>query len=232
MKKQIIKFHAINEHVMQVREKPQPASSFVPNWWKKMEPYVDGKYDLNPSSTVTAKKCFPLLDGMNAGYIVPLWADVLVTQENGMPRIKWATSAEVVSAWPHHQSKGFEVPEGFSDTAFKYLHDWIIETPKNWSSLIVHPVGFQNLPFRTITGLVDTDKLKTQINSPFFVKTGFEGIIEKGTPMFQIIPIKRDFWKSEYTVQSPSEQFFNHEKLMTKLVSSYGRYLREKKNYE
>ena len=29
-----------------------------------------------------------------------------------------------------------------------------------------------------------------------YLKTGFSGIIERGTPMLQIIPFKRESWKS------------------------------------
>jgi hypothetical protein len=231
IKEQVIKFHAIDKHVMEVRPKPEPASSFMPEWWKNMQPYVNKKYDVAPASTVTAKKCFPLLDSMMAGYIVPLWADMYVTQQAGVPLIKWATHRDVLEAWATQQSKGFDVPEGFTEPAFKYLHDWIIETPKGWSCLITHPIGYQNLPFRTITGVVDTDKLKTQINTPFFIKEGFEGIIEQGTPMFQIIPIKRTTWKAEYSIKEEKQVYYDHEKLMSRLVSSYGRHLRELKKY-
>lgn len=231
--KKVIKFHATNKHVMEVRPKPQPASFFMPEWWKKMEPYVNGKYDVSPASTVTAKKCFPLLDGLTTGYIVPLWSDVLVKKDiDGSPLIKWATQVDVLDTWPAHQSKGYEIPENHHSMVFKYLHEWIIETPKGWSCLITHPIGFQNLPFKVISGVVDTDKLKTLINTPFVVKKGYEGIIEKGTPMFQIIPFKRENWKAEYYTKKENEVFYDHEKLMSKLVSSYGRFLRVKKNYD
>lgn len=225
-----IKFKAVSKHVMEVREKPIPASSIIPNWWKDMKPYVGKTLDLDPKATVTAKKCFPLLDGITTGYIMPLWADVLVTQEE-FPRLKWATDQSVCETWPLHQSKGYEIPNGYSSLVFKYLHNWIIETPKNWSCLITHPIGFPNLPFRTLTGLVDTDKLKTEINSPFVIQKDFEGIIEKGTPMFQIIPVKRENWAMEIELMEEGEHYRNTEKLYTKLVGSYGRFMREKKEY-
>lgn len=225
-----IKFKAISKHVMEVREKPVPASTVIPDWWKEMKPYVGKKLELDPKATVTAKKCFPLLDGITAGYIVPLWADMLVTQEE-FPRLKWATDQDVCDVWPLHQSAGYEIPDGFSSLVFKYLHNWIIETPKGWSCLITHPIGFNNLPFRTLSGVVDTDKLKTEINSPFVIRKDFEGIIEKGTPMFQIIPIKRDNWQMETELMAEGEHYRNSEKLFTKIVSSYGRFMREKKEY-
>jgi hypothetical protein len=227
----IIKFNAIDKLTWEVKDKPQPASAFVPNWWKDMPSFSVGtKFDLNPSANVTAKKCFPLLDSITAGYIVTLWADILVTQNsNGSPYIKWAVQTDVLQAWSHQQSQGYEIPEGYDKTVFKNYHGWIIETPKNYSCLITHPIGFPNLPFRTLTGIVDTDKLKTDANAPFVVKKDFEGIIEKGTPMFQIIPFKRDKWKSEFEFKD--DYFMNGEKLHSKIISSYGRFLRTKKEY-
>jgi hypothetical protein len=32
---------------------------------------------------------------------------------------------------------------------------------------------------------------------PIVLKRGFEGVIKQGTPISQLIPIKRDRWKSE-----------------------------------
>ena len=231
-KKQKIKFIAGTDHVFSVREKPAPATQFIPSWWKEMPPYSTGKFDLQPQPTVTAKRCFPLLDGITAGYMVTMWADLLVTQENGIPLVRWSTTEPVAEAWDWKQSSSYEVPEGFSKTVFKYLHGWIIETPPGYSCLITHPIGHPNLPFKTLTGIIDTDALTTYANSPFVIKEGFEGIIEKGTPMFQVIPFKRDSWSLEYSVRDKDENFFNTEKLHTKIVSSYGRFIRKPKEFK
>jgi hypothetical protein len=234
MKKSLkIKFIAPDPHVIEVREKPRPASEFIPDWWKKMSPYADGnKFTLNPQPNTTAKKCFPLLDGITAGYIATLWADLLVTQTKEGPYVKWGTHVDVLEAWPRSQSFSYEIPEGFSETVFKYYHGWIIETPKDYSCLITHPIGYPNLPIKTITGIIDTDSLKTFANSPFVIKEGFEGIIEKGTPMFQIIPFKRDSWEAEYELMKTETNFHNNEKLHSRIVSSYGRFLRKPKEFK
>jgi len=63
--------------------------------------------------------------------------------------------------------------------------------------LLMHPSQRHDLPFFTLTAIVDTDKFPNKLHLPFFIKEGFEGIIEAGTPIAQIIPIKRDVWKSE-----------------------------------
>jgi hypothetical protein len=221
MKNKKIVFHATSDHVMQVREKPVPASSLIPHWYKDMPILSGKKLDLNPAATITAKKCAPLLDSLTSGYIFTLWADILVTQTEEGPFLRWNTSMDVVGSWPWSQSSIYEIPDSFDKTVFKYYHGWVPETPKGYSCITTHPIGYQNLPFRTITGVIDTDILKTEANSPFVVKSGFEGIIKKGTPMFQLIPFKRDTWVSEFDTLSEKEYFYNIEKLKTKIVSSY-----------
>jgi hypothetical protein len=54
------------------------------------------------------------------------------------------------------------------------------------------------LPFHTLSGVIDSDSFfhTSGGNVPFYVHKGFEGIIPVGTPMYQIIPIKRDSWTS------------------------------------
>jgi hypothetical protein len=226
-----IKFHAINKHTAEVKQKPIPASQCLPEWFTSMSPFDGKKLEMDPLPTVTAKRCAPLLDSLTSGYIAHLWADLFVTQTENGAYIQWGTEERVADAWPWRQSSTYEVPGGFDRTVFKYFHGWVIETPPQYSCLITHPFGYQDLPIRTITGVIDSDILKTSANSPFVVKSGFEGVIEKGTPMFQIIPFKRDNWKATYDVMDEDEDFINNEKLRTKLISAYSS-IRSKKSYK
>jgi len=234
MNKNKITFRAQTEHVWEVREKPRPAAKILPKWWKNLSPYSteDNKLKLNPLPTVTVKKCAPTLDGLTAGYIVTLWADVIITQKNGFPYAQWATDQPVFDIWDPSQVSSYEIPDGFSSLVFKYIHGWTIKTPAGWSCLITHPIGYQNIPIKIITGIVDTDNLETDINTPFFIKEGFEGIIKKGTPMFQVIPIKRENWKSDFILEKPNQFYFNIEKLKSTIVNSYSKILRVPKSYE
>jgi hypothetical protein len=229
-----IKFIASSKHVTEVRSKPQPASSFMPSWWKEMPMFSNGakKLELTPYSNVTAKKCFPLLDSMTTGYIVTLWADILVNDYNGVSGIRWTTESPVVEAWETSQTQGYELPQGFVFPVYKYLHGWIIKTPPGYSCLITHPFGYPDLPIKTLTGIVDTDNFNGLANSPFVIQKGFEGIIEQGTPMFQIIPFKRDEWKAIYEEKTDEESFYERERFYSKITSRYGRSYRVKKSFE
>jgi hypothetical protein len=229
----IIKFVAQNQHVWNVRPKPYPAIKNLPEWWKKIPAYSnpENKFDLSPAPSVTVKRCVPTLDILGSGYYVPLWADLFVTQQNEYPYIRWNTSAPVVNTWPEEQVSSFKFVDGYSKTFFKNLHGWTIRTPPGWSCLFIHPVAYPDLPFYSISGIVDTDIYDGEINVPFVIKNKFEGIIEKETPMFQVIPFKRDKWESEFDVKKENEHFFYAEKLFSKLQRGYFSLIKDKKMY-
>jgi hypothetical protein len=223
MKSNKIQFIASDDHVYEVRERPYPAAKNIPEWWKEIPKYSNSEnvLKLDPKATITVKQCAPVLDMFTSGYIIPLWADILVSQINGEPHVQWATSANVLDSWDSKQSSLFKQPIGFNKTAFKYLHGWKIKTPPGWSSMFIHPASYQDLPIRAIPGIVDTDILDSLINCPFFIKDGFEGVIKKGTPMVQVIPFKRENWISEFSKQESIKSFFDAEKIFLKLYGSY-----------
>jgi len=234
MKNSEIVFKAQDNHVWEVRQKPEPASQFVPQWWKNLPIYSnkERKFSLDPHPTVTVKRCAPVLDSLTSGYIIPLWTDIWVTQQNGFPLVKWQSSVNVFETWSLEQSSFFEIPEGYNKSVFKYLHGWTIKTPKNWSCLFTQPFGYSNQPIKSLTGIVDTDNYDGEVNAPFVIKEGFEGIIEKGTPMVQVIPIKRNNWVSQFTKKEPDEHALDIEKLWTKILGSYARNIRTPKSYK
>ena len=80
----------------------------------------------------------------------------------------------------------------------------MIKTPPGYSVLFTHPMNWHYLPFYSLSGVVDTDTYTMPVLFPFMMKNNFEGIIPKGTPVIQIIPFKRDDWKSNiYDKVSP-----------------------------
>ena len=181
----------------------------------------------------TVKKCMPTIDLLSAGYIMTLPADVKINiDENGKHYAQWFDQIPILGVWSEYQVSNFEVLEEYNTRpVFIYSHGWNIKTPSGWSCYFTHPVGHQNLPFRTIAGMVDTDLLKTEINVPFVFKKGWTGVLEKGTPMFQIIPFERNSWKAKYSFITETQHSYNVGVLHTKLKDSYKKYFREKRSY-
>jgi hypothetical protein len=207
-----INFRARSKTESEVQLKPYPAVKQLPQWFTDAIPYSalsgypqDNKLHFrNKEANATYKKCVPLLDGISSGYIIPLWADVQIEQEEGMPEIYWKTDKDIFSLHGP-SSREIPAPVGYDQIVFKYLNCWIPQTPKGYSCLIISPLGYGDLTFKAIPAIVDTDRSTLELVFPMWIKQGFEGIVEKGTPMVQIIPFKRDNWTSTFDYYEDGE---------------------------
>ena len=207
-----INFRARSKTEFDTQTKPYPAVKQLPEWFMQQSPYFtaegmpdDGKLHFrNRIANATFKKCVPLLDGMSAGYIVPLWTDIMVEQEDEQPAIYWKTHSDVMMLHGP-ESKNVEPPTGYENLVYKYNNCWIPQTPKGYSCLVVSPLGHNDLPFHAIPAIVDTDRSTLELVFPMWIKKSFEGIVEKGTPMVQIIPFKRDDWESTFDYYEDGE---------------------------
>jgi hypothetical protein len=237
----IINFRARSKTESEVQIKPYPAVKQLPQWFTDAQPYgdkppypQDGKLHFrNRAANYTYKKCIPLLDGLGAGYMIPLWADVMVEQENNFPHIYWKTVNDIFFV---HGEPSTEIPAptGYDQAVYKYNNCWIPQTPKGYSCLITSPFGYGDLPFRAVPAIVDTDRSTLELVFPMWVKTGFEGIVEKGTPMVQIIPFKRDDWNSTFDYYEDGEyrNVIAEKNFQTTMVGHYLKNHHSKKKFK
>jgi hypothetical protein len=233
-------FKAINKDQYDTFLKPVPASTLIPSWWKEETPYTvspgnpDGKKIIINGGQVNTnfKKCTPMLDALTSGYIIPLWTDILVRQVNGNPEISWRTNQNVFSL---HGTpfKDIVTPKGYSNVVFKYLNTWIPITPSGYSIFVTPPTGYNDSPFRSVPGIIDTDRSTIEFAPPMWIKDGFEGIVEKGTPLVQITPFKRENWKSEITYYEGNEfEKVQERNFNSNIVNHYIKNVWTKKNYK
>lgn len=177
-----------------------PRKMEVPQWFKKIPVYENGDNSLiveNGNTNYSIKACTPFLDSLTSGYCFYTSADLQVRIENGVPRITWTLPMGELSEVVSRPSPGIPVYDGFEPFTFSWVSHWGIKTPKGYSSIFTHPFNRSDLPFITSTGIMDTDKWGVWGNQPFALKSGWEGTIPSGTPIIQVIPIKRESWKSE-----------------------------------
>lgn len=237
----IINFRARSKTEFDTHLKPYPAAQNLPKWFTEMEPYSkggmfpdDGKIHLRSRQlNATPKKCVPMLDGMTAGYIIPLWSDVMVEINNGIYEIYWKTHKDILQ--PHGTRHDMITPPaGYDNVVFKYLNCWIPQTPPGYSCLVVSPLGHKNLPFEAIPAVVDTDKSTLELIFPMWIKKDLQGIVEKGTPMVQIIPFKRDNWESTFDYYEDGEYYsvVEEKNFNTTIVNHYIKNHWSKKKYK
>lgn len=165
-------------------EQPKPAFKLLPEWYRKTDRVAKGME--------TVKTCIPFLDAMTSGYMIVLGADIHF--HNG--QLQQISELQMVSHHDSIQLGSFHIPAEYDKQPFKWNNFFITKTPKGYSSMISHPINRLDLPFYTLSGVVDTDEYPAPVNFPFFVRKDFSGIIPEGTPIAQVVPFKREDWKA------------------------------------
>jgi hypothetical protein len=178
---------------------PQASLKYVPNWYNKSERWLDadGPVISNYSANQGLKHCVPFLEAMTAGYMVELWTDIQVTQnKGGSPNLNWLSDPDPLII--RNQASGALIPRpaGHDEVHYAWVGQFAVKVPKGYSVLLTHPASRYDLPFTTLTGIMDSDSYYPAGLIPFFLKSGFEGIIKAGTPIAQLYPFKRDAWVS------------------------------------
>jgi hypothetical protein len=179
---------------------PVPAKKIVPKWYKEAELDYDSD---NEKNLPGLKRCLPFLDGLMSGYVLLTWVDIYIKKnKNKEIDISWENSQDVQQSQISERKglSGHTIPRpaGHLNNHLVWLPQWGWKTPRGYSTLVTHPLNRFDLPFTTMSAVVDSDKYFTGGNIPFFIKEDFEGVIPKGTPFAQIIPIKRKKWISVF----------------------------------
>jgi hypothetical protein len=217
--------------------KPVPAKTMIPEWYKDVKPYIDSKYptinDYGKVNNLSVKKCIPFLDSMSSGYLIKTYCDIEITFVEGIPFYKWGMAPVDQPTITFHDT--VQIPN-YPSTSFnenlkiaKFNNLWVVKTPPGYSSLFIPPMHHDN-KMVILPGIVDTDSYDLAIEFPFFLSdSNFNGVIPKGTPIAQVIPIKRDSWKSEFGVANLDRSF---RRLKSVFIDAYKKMFWEKKNYE
>lgn len=210
---------------------PRPASTNIPEWYKSLAKHGTSNSEkfLHPvnyigadGALVATKQCPPFLDAMTAGYHYILEDDlhVEIDDETGKPILWWETDNMMLD---HRPTIELPVPEGHHPIHYGFKMSWYYETPPGYSVLITHPMNRYDLPFTVQSGIVESDIWGLPVFIAFFLKQGFRGVIPKGTPLFQIMPFKRDNWQMEidYTPETNERHEYEAEKRRTRIHSYY-----------
>ena len=125
------------------------------------------------------------------------------------------------------------VPSGCYPYEYTWNYCIAYTVPVGYSLLATHPFTRWDLPFVSLTGIVDGGLvMQHNGNFPFYIKEGFEGIIKSGTPMFSIIPIKRAQWTSEVDRSLIEKGKWDQERKKNYFYGYYKKHYRQEKRYE
>ena len=239
---QLIKFRATDYRSENLIEPPKPAISFIPEWYKKAKVLFPGesaagidRYSGAPNTTY--KACSPFMDSLSMGYIwgCPVDMEIKKIQDGDKTNysIRWRTSGDFISDHSENQHPGLPTPQNSVAGVLKWEFPYVTITPPGYSTMFTHPINRSDLPFVTLTGVVDTDEYPLPIKLPFQL-LDFEGdslIIEKGTPLCQMIPIKREPWVSSVEAVDEDLDAKSNFEYFSKIVRAYKSRHWHKKEY-
>lgn len=167
---------------------PYPASKEVPEWLKAM-PVVGEKQPERMLKSV--KSCPPFLEAMTCGYIIPLAADIKLTVDREGQFRGEASDVDILRFHFAGQVQGAPF-ERFP--VVKILSPWLMRTPPGYSTMFLPLVNRFETRLIPLAGLVETDLFYRNVNFPavLTIAPGTTLALPKGTPLVQVIPIKRD----------------------------------------
>lgn len=200
----------------------KPSSHFIPDWYSNSKELVGEKPKIkNYGTNKGIKKCIPFLDSLTSGYMIELWTDVQVKQTDLGPSFTWMTTPDPITTFSNEGVlKDIPIPFAHFKKHFSWLIPTFMQLPNGYSAIFTHPFNRHDLPFTSLTGIVDLGNSSTMFPGeiPFFIKEGFEGIIPFGTPIVQIIPFKRDNWKileNKDIIDDGKKSFYNAKRIFS-----------------
>jgi hypothetical protein len=178
---------------------PYPATKEVPDWFKSLPTEAEFQGHTIP----TVKICPPFIEAMTCGYIIPLAADITLTLDKkgtyigkGPTCYEQSRFAHIMQIHPAPQVQGAPFA---NYPVVKILNPWLIRTPPGYSTLFLPLLNRYLYPLFPLAGLVETDVFYREINFPsvLMIAPGTTLALPRGTPLVQVIPIKRDDFQSE-----------------------------------
>jgi hypothetical protein len=215
---------------------PAPSSKFIPDWYKNAQSYLNNEKKPHISLPFTTiKKCIPVFDAITAGYMITLNRDIYVEQIDGEPYLHWRVelSEQKEDVLTEHQE--FQVqghPDNNLGYQLKIENPWLIKTESGYSCMILPPLHRDN-QIVILPGVVDTDRYYEKINLPFNLKDkNFEGMIQSGTPIAQVIPFKRESFVMDITQLDSKRRISNQRTVASKIFDAYKNIYWSRKEYK
>jgi hypothetical protein len=191
--------------------RPAAAREFLPDWLREMPRQAFS--DLHGDEIRTVKHCPPFVDAMSLGFVIPLPCDVTV--QDGQLSWDWAVPPLSVPMHPR-APVSFHAPSQVEGTPFhqpgqvivKFNSFWTVELPDGWSLFATHPVNRADLPFRLLSGTVDSDRFHDVgiLFPATWLDPAFCGVLPRGMPIAHCIPVRRDPLVLDCGAFDPGEQ--------------------------
>lgn len=190
-------------------EPPTPITKANMKWWQSITAQYNPELGTGsePSAWVkkhrvggSARACPAITDVLTHGYVMYSGIDVYfdttddevkAQRVQGVPQDRDGNEI-LYRNDPWQTNDILYTPAGFSPQTFKMDPMYGIRTDEGYSVLITSIFYRDDLPWRFMDAIIDSDKFGVYDHISFWIKNDFKGVVKQGTPMFQVIPFKRE----------------------------------------
>lgn len=235
-----IEFIAGSKEAELVVPPPSPAKNFVPEWYKKITRFNDENKPIFDDGKIlnhSIKGCVPFYDAMTNGYIQETWCDIhfeFIYENNNLNRCEYnfASGPRIISS---RENSSIPTSNEFHPVEFIWTMPWMPVVPRGWSVFFTNPLNHFSQYFNSLSGIIDSDVFFHSFNGnfPFYIKKNYNNfIIPAGTPMYQMIPFKRENWESEVKNISDVDRYILDHKKRKHYISGYKKFFHQKKSFK
>lgn len=144
----------------------------------------------------TVRACSPYFDAMTAGFIIPMPVDVRVIVDEDGVRYFYAHNgvaadgqSDANPVWVSHHHREQTSPALGGRVVLKFISPYYVKTRKGYGSLFL-PALNRDLPYRAVSGLVNTSTYHSRINIVVTWEAGAGDYeLKQGTPLAQVVPV-------------------------------------------
>lgn len=235
-----IKFIPASESTPLTVDPPVPARKVIPEWYSKIPRFQGNngpEFEDGMVSNNTLKACYPFYDAITGGYVQKTWCDIHFNfgyEDSKLVDVKYNYSSIPEPCSTRKDTNILFSDEEYHPIEFVWRMPYLPVLPDGWSMLMVSPLNRFDLPFTDTSGIIDSDKFYHIFYGqyPFYVKKYFNNkILPAGTPMYQMIPIKRERWDSKIEEISEKERYLLTKRLKVNFISTYKKFFYQKKEY-
>jgi hypothetical protein len=233
MSRETVKFYAANSPAADIQP-PIPSSTHLPPYLRSIPAPTRSQPTFNDNGYETnVRACAPFLDAATAGWTQYSWSDIHIEVNGAAIRYHFSDSQMPILSHRQMRAEMAQAYTGYLPVEFMWLSQWQPQTPAGYSLLITHPLNRPDLPFLTTSGIIDADVFTVEGNGqvPFYLRAGFSGLIPAGTPLYQLIPIRRTEWDRELLAHDAKRRPRTMRRLRRYFTGGYRREFWQRKQY-
>lgn len=204
---------------------PEPAHNELPSWYENAPLEKDGGVERTEIDNSTVRACVPFFEALTTGWIIKTPADIQLEVTPNRVEYEWDFDRELLTHFTL-DIMGPEYPD--HHPIFKFIGFWSVEAPEGTSALFTAPMNRRHDLFEAYSGIVNIDDYGGWIHQIVRWKAGeWKGVIPKGTPIVQMIPMMDGAIINEASIETMTEEEELERKKYRLNMNSNQRHYRE-----